>query len=183
MVPMSKTPVAVFVAVMIVVAAVGVSLSGQATRPQTAAPVTDQLVAEIRGLRADLAQAMSANIRAQLLVARLQLQEQRLNSLGAQLAEVRQSLAAQEVAQTSLADRAARAQDALDSGQLPPDEQRALESEVRALKHELSRDDPQEEQLRGREADLSGQLVSEQGRWLNFNDRLDELERALPRQP
>jgi len=42
----------------------------------------DELLTEVRALREDVNQAASASIRAQLIVARLQLQEQRINVLG-----------------------------------------------------------------------------------------------------
>src|SRR5262245_23149863 len=60
-----------------VVSAVAVG-SGQAQR----GPATmDDLLVEIRGLRADLAQTAGANTRMQLLVARLTIQEQRVNAV------------------------------------------------------------------------------------------------------
>src|SRR5476649_1090690 len=52
----------------------------------------DALLAEVRGLRAELNQAAGTSIRTQLLVARLQLQEQRINTVDKQLAEVRAQL-------------------------------------------------------------------------------------------
>jgi hypothetical protein len=33
--------------------------------------------------------------------------------------------------------------------------------------------------LRAQESELSAQIASEQGRWQDFNSRLDELERSL----
>jgi len=34
--------------------------------------------------------------------------------------------------------------------------------------------------LRGQESELAAQIAAEQGRWADFNGRLDELERSLP---
>src|SRR5262245_26659226 len=59
---------------------------GQAERSSA---TLDDLLSEIRGLRADLGQQSSATLRTQLLVARLTLQEQRINALGGQLNETR----------------------------------------------------------------------------------------------
>ena len=50
------------------------------------------LLAEVRGLRADLNQAAGASMRAQLLVARLSLQEQRITTLGKELTELQAQL-------------------------------------------------------------------------------------------
>jgi hypothetical protein len=37
-----------------------------------------------------------------------------------------------------------------------------------------------EQQLRAQEAEAAANLAAEQGRWNDFNMRLDELERSLP---
>jgi hypothetical protein len=67
--------------------------SGQAQR----SPATlDDLLTEIRGLRADLSQQSSASFRTQLLVARLTLQEQRINALAGQLNETRRALSSKQ---------------------------------------------------------------------------------------
>ena len=67
-------------------------VSGQAQR----SPATvDDLLAEMRGLRADLNQSSTASVRAQLLVGRLQLQEVRINTLGRDLTDIRQRLTGQ----------------------------------------------------------------------------------------
>jgi hypothetical protein len=162
---------------------IAVAVSG-AVLAQSAAsslpPARDELLAEIRALRADLAQAMSANIRAQLLVGRLQLQEQRMTALGAQLAGVQQALDAAERERVDQADRLADLQNALSAGQLPADEEQAIRQETARMKTDLSRVDAQLQGLRTDAADLSGQLTAEQGRWIEFNNRLDDIERWLP---
>lgn len=123
---------------------------------------------------------MSASIRAHLFVGRLQLQEQRMNTLSAQLAEVRRSLANEDAEQAALADRLKQFQESLGSGRLHPDAQGEVLGMLRTLKQELSRATPRQDEMRSREIELSGQLVSEQGRWIDFNNRLDEIERSLP---
>ncbi len=74
--------------------AVGSVTSGHA---QTAAPsAMEALLGEVRGLRAEVHQAAGASIRTQLLVARLSLQEQRLNGVAKQLADVQTQRAVME---------------------------------------------------------------------------------------
>jgi hypothetical protein len=51
-------------------------------------PPEDPVVAEIRALRADLNERLEAAMRARLLVARLQVQEQRINTVVRQLHEL-----------------------------------------------------------------------------------------------
>ena len=74
--------------IAVVVAAIASNVSGQAPAPAS----QDAVVAEIRALRADLNQRLEASIRMQLLVARLSLQEQRINTVVRQLSEVNQKV-------------------------------------------------------------------------------------------
>ena len=159
-----------------------VAVSGQA--PGNTAPSAErELLMEIRGLRADLTQAMSANIRAQLLVGRLQLQEQRMNTLSTQLAEVRRLLADQDAERMNFVDQMSQMTKALESGSLEQEQRTDIEQQLGAMKQELTRFNPKLQELRAQESDLSGQLVAEQGRWIDFNTRLDEIERSLPQAP
>ena len=177
---MVKLRVALSVTV-VTCAIVGMSLAVSGQTPRSpATPGDDPLLAEIRGLRADLAGAMSAAVRAQVLVGRLQLQEQRISAIVAQLVEVRRQLMDEQNQQATLADRLQQTQEALDTGAVSAESVKDMEAEVRALKHEVSRVNPKLQQLRDQEADLSAQVVAEQGRWMDFNTRLDDIERALP---
>src|SRR5687768_6244886 len=66
-----------------------VGLSAGVLLAQTAPQAPqDPVVAEIRALRADLNQRLEATMRMQLLVARLQLQEQRTSTVVGQLRDV-----------------------------------------------------------------------------------------------
>ena len=70
--------------VLFAVVVVGV-VSGQSQR----SPATlEDLLPEMRGLRADLAQSSSGTIRAQLVVGRVQVQEQRIASLRRELTDI-----------------------------------------------------------------------------------------------
>src|ERR687895_113852 len=62
----------------------------------------DALLAEIKALRADLNQRLDASIRAQLLVARLQVQEQRISTLTRQMSDIQQQLQNSEQARSPL---------------------------------------------------------------------------------
>ena len=108
----------------------------------------DDVVAELRGIRADLAETSSASVRSQLLVARLQLQEQRISGLMRQRADVQNQIA--------LARQQAQGPDAARMQQLILD-------------------------FSNQEADLNHQIAVEQDRWSEFSDRLDTIERSLPR--
>ena len=84
------------VALLLLAAAV----SGQGRQPATPA---DELLAEVRALRAEVNNAARAGMRAQLLGMRLQLQEQRIGVVSRQLTEVQERLRANQQAQTALA--------------------------------------------------------------------------------
>ena len=68
---------------------VGSMVSGQ---PQQRPATQDDLLAEIRGLRADMNRIAQNTVRVQLVTARLTLQESRLNTLAQQRNSVRQQL-------------------------------------------------------------------------------------------
>src|SRR4051812_30434517 len=81
--------VAIFFAAITVIAAQSTTVSkSEISSPQ------DALLAEVRGLRTDFQQVAKVSVRTQLLVARLQLQEQRIIFVGTQLVEVRRRLSA-----------------------------------------------------------------------------------------
>jgi hypothetical protein len=150
------------------------------TTPPSVGASHDELVAEIRGLRADLNHALTGSIRAQLLVARLQLQEQRVNTVQALLADARRSLLANEEEQTGVAGELRNAQEALRTKSFERAERAEAEEIAARMEADLVRAQTEALQLRTREAELSSQLASEQGRWIDFNDRLNEIERSLP---
>src|SRR5687768_3086933 len=90
--------VAIVGSVVLLLAAAAVS--GQGRQPATPA---DELLAEVRALRADVNNAARAGMRAQLLGMRLQLQEQRIGVVSRQLTEVQERLRANSQAQATLA--------------------------------------------------------------------------------
>lgn len=159
-------------------ALVAAAAVGSAQSPRAAATL-DDVVNEIRALRADMKRNAAAATQAQLLTMRLQLQEQRLAVLSNQ----------RQLVVTKLADEArqrieAEAQLKMFQGneaknlpvEFPRDQFEAMTNEFKRMV-EVHRD--AEQGLRSQEAQLSGEIVNEQGRWQDFNNRLDELERSL----
>jgi chromosome segregation ATPase len=136
-----------FDAAVVIAVAVGFSafVSGQIR--QGPASLDDVLV-ELRGIRADLAETSSASVKAQLLVARLQLQQQRIYGLMRQIGDVQNQ---------SVTLR-----------------QRAQGSDFAQIQQQM-------QEFANQEAELNHQLSMEQARWSEYSDRLDTLERALPR--
>jgi uncharacterized coiled-coil protein SlyX len=166
--------VSLLLAITFVVAAVA---SGQTARP---AATIDDLLAEVRGLRAEINQVAAAGIRAQLLVTRLSLQEQRIRTLADQLAE------AQKVLRTSEADHRARSahlkrvEDSLRDGTASFTRSAEFEAMLAHLREEVDRSGREEQALRAQEQELLKALSGEEKLWIDFNSRLDELERVSP---
>jgi hypothetical protein len=157
------------VAVLLLAAAV----SGQGRQP--AAPA-DELLAEVRAMRADVNTAARSAMRAQLLGMRLQLQEQRIGVVSRQLTEVQERLRANEQARAALATPLKMFPGLPSAGQ---DEGGAEFAQLFApLKEHLAELERTDQRLKGEEADLQKLLAAEQSRWSGFNAQIEELERA-----
>jgi hypothetical protein len=167
---------------VVVVATVSIVVAQSAlTIPaKTDASSSEELLAEVRGLRADFQQVAKISVQAQLLVARLQLQEQRINVVAGQLREVRQFVGIKDSAQIHFKEQLKGYEDLLRSGNISVEQRREIEEEGPALKARLAQMQKEAQELRAQETELSNQLTTEQGRWLDFNSRLDEMERLLP---
>jgi len=152
--------------------------SGQAQR----SPATlDDLLREIRGLRADLNESLRSTTRSQLVMGRVQVQEQRISTLKGELFNTQMVLrmAAQERERTETT--ATGVEDGIRSGNLSTERARQLEKELADVKDRLLREQRTESELHNREVELLTTLATEQSRWTDLNSRLDDLERTLSR--
>jgi hypothetical protein len=138
----------------------------------------DALLAEVRALRAEVHQATGAAVRTQLLVARLQLQDQRVLTAVRQLGETQNALKA---VQAKIAGERARVRQLEDSAERATGLGRAaFQQVILESGTQIEQQQGQELQLQMREKELQRSLSDEQARWADFNDRLDALERSLP---
>lgn len=149
-------------------------LTGQT--PQTAVAPTrqasiDDLVAEVRGLRADILRMADSSLRAQLLVARLQVQEQRIAGIAKQLADTEEQIAKLDGARNPFIEKMLKDMDS-DKPQDP--DETAFFTGLKAQLEKVQNGDPV---LKERQAALSKLLSEEQARWVAFNAQLEELER------
>lgn len=159
-------------------AAGGVVLWAQTSpRPAVDASMT-QLVAEIRTLREAVERSTLVTAQSQLLLGRLQLQEGRLATLGRQVNDARQQLAEvarrerdtlSEIERLTVTANSAVAQEARDQAA----------SLASALKRELKEVQSLVAQRRADEQAASSALAEEQQRWVEFNGRLEALERTI----
>jgi len=134
----------------------------QQPRPAT----TDDLLTEIRALRADIIQASENAIRVQLATVRVTLQEGRVSTLTQQLNNVRQQLAQ---SQLTLAPFTLQLKQAQESN-----------SEILApLRNTIEQVQKRDRELRAQEAEIDRLLTSEAARLADLNSRLSQIEQAL----
>ena len=152
-------------------------LTAQASQAAQGQDVLPALLIEVRGLRAAMEQMASSGPRVQLALGRLQLQEQRVNNLLRRLETARTTLAgAQRDEERGRQDLASR-EEQLRSA--PEPMQRAMEQSVAAVKAAHVRAATELQRLQLEESGIVQELTSEQGRWTDINQRMEELERAL----
>ena len=165
------------VGIALIVAALAVT----ATRAQEQPGILPSLLVEVRGLRAAIEQMASAGPRVQLALGRLQLQEQRLNTLVMKLDGIREKLAMRQRQATQNQMQLEQVENAIrDASTAPTGEQRSDAAQmVTALKMEIANSQTEIQRLTVEEASISADIASEQNRWNEFNQRLEELARAL----
>ena len=153
--------IGVCLAVLVLVGA----LSGQAQR----APATlDDVLIEIRGMRAEINRAANSSVRTQLLVAQMTAQEIRLMTAAQQLAGVRQQLADSRL---RLAPSTEQIKPAIETN-----------SQILApLRHTVQEEQRRNGELQRQEEVLRRLIEGEQARLVEFHARLDELERTFSR--
>ena len=173
------TAVAVLLGVMFAGAVTGQSPAPAQARVTSA----DELLAEIKGLRADLRQLLDASIRAQLLVARVQLQEQRITALSRQLTDVQVQLQNNERARAPL-EAQVKAFESMQSPDSSESDKKGLDFVLGPLRHQAEQMAKADDELKRQQVYLSGLLAEEQSRWSAFNAQLEELARTLtPKAP
>ena len=148
---------------------------------QAAATPPDPLTAlltEVHALRMAMEQSATVAPRVQLTLARLNIEEQRIAQLVAQLDQARRELTAVSLESQKLSDQLPELERGL---QTTTDDKarKSYEYEQSELKRRLNAQSRLEQQLRTRESDAAQALSTEQARWLDLNARLDELERML----
>jgi predicted nucleic acid-binding Zn-ribbon protein len=149
-----------------------------AQQPAASGDLNAALLAEVRGLRAAMEQLASAGPRIQLAMGRLQLQEQRVNTLIRRDDALREQIASKENERLELRDQLARFENAL-SAETDPDKREHLQRQGDGFKSALERLTADIQRLRADESEAANALAVEQGRWTEINARLEALDRAL----
>ena len=159
----------------------GATTEGQSPQPANQ-DTLEALLVEVRGLRNAIEQMASVGPSVQLAMGRLQLQEQRINTLVRRADVVHGALVAAHKRASELQDRMGNLQRLLKGNPEPEEPRRSsIEGELPILKQELARATAEIQRLQAEESDAAAQVASEQARWAEINQRLEELDRALTR--
>ena len=164
------------IALAAVVLAGAVAVSGRAQRQPAS---LDEVVGELRALRADLQRTGGATARMQLLTARLTAQEQRIGILVNQRGNITPRLIEATRQRAEVESQVRRLEDMNTRhvpSEVPPGD---LEPMLENFRNTLAHFRDVERDLRAQDDHLGAQIAAEQNRWLDFNGRLDALEREL----
>lgn len=148
---------------------------GRAQEPS----ILPALLTEVRGLRAAMEQMASVGPRVQLALGRLQLQEQRINTLVRRLETVRDNLASAQQVLTQHQGQLAQFEAVLKDPSNPEREQ--IGHMMVMFKQQIASASAEVQRLTAEESTVAAEIGTEQARWNDFNQRLEELERALGR--
>jgi chromosome segregation ATPase len=146
------------------------------------------LLQEVRGLRAAIEQMTASSSRVQLVLGRLQLQEQRLGGANSRLAEVRNHLGAAQRRVAEMQDQAASLESMVSGqtempkpeGQMTAEQiRRQITMEMQAVQQQMTAANAEVQRLTIQENTLAGEVSAEEARWADLNRQLEELERSL----
>ena len=167
--------------ILVSAALLGGSREGHAQAGTQPAPdVLAALLVEVRGLRQAMEQMASAGPRVQLALGRLQLQEQRVNTQVRRLEEIKSNLVQARRELTDHTDQAGQLERAIRET-ADAEKRREFEAELPELRRRVERTTAEVQRLQNEEATVSQDISSEQARWSDFNQRLEDLERTLSR--
>jgi chromosome segregation ATPase len=117
----------------------------------------------------------------QLAIGRLQLQEQRVNTLVRRADGLQETILSKQRELTETQDRRGALEQQLERNTVPADVRPQLEFELNRVKKDGARMAADIQRLQAEQSDVAAQVASEQARWVDINQRLEELERTLER--
>jgi hypothetical protein len=144
-----------------------------------AQPPADPLLAEVRALHADINQLAGTSVRTQVLIVRLQAEEQRIASISRELDEVRKQLTTLPSGLVPLQGSLQQIEMESRSTNATQEERSANELAASQVKAQIADVQRQIGIATERESALSAALAAEQSRWMDFSERLDQIEREL----
>ena len=170
----------VFVSVSLVLVLMIVTLATSiiARQSRQDPDVMNALLVEVRGLRAAMEQLGSAGPRIQLAMGRLQLNEQRITTFMRRLDDVRDRRIPAEQAVRECQKRVTGLQEDMRQGFSGS---AWAQQEMKRLQADLADANTVVLRLQSEETKLLQDIATEQDRWAEINQRLEDLDRALAR--
>jgi chromosome segregation ATPase len=140
------------------------------------------LVAEVRQLRKDLQASNGNALKAQILLSRLQFQEEAVARASERLNDARGRLADTQSHRAEVAARLKRleeSQDNTDSAEVSPADQKQVQLAIAGNKVQLENVTAEEQQRQAAEMEAEEQMRTEQAKLNELEERVDRLEKAL----
>jgi chromosome segregation ATPase len=160
--------------VLLGLAAMSAGVAGQtAASPD----VLTELLREVRGLRSAMEQIASSGPRVQLALGRLQLQEQRVNTLLRRLDEIRAALQQAQSDHEGHQQQMRQFETVIEEA--GAQERKEATFMIEQLKAPVARAAADIQRLQLEEASTAQLLASEQARWTDINRSVEDLERTL----
>jgi predicted nucleic acid-binding Zn-ribbon protein len=150
---------------------------------QTASPPPQEttlqaLLNEVRALRIALERSNQIAPRIQIALARMQFQQEHVRNGARQAESAHDEVSHLQLKRTEVTDNIKEVESRLNQS-VDQNERKGMEHEIAGLKAELERLNAQELQARTRESESSALLQTEQAKWVETNDQLAAMERAL----
>jgi hypothetical protein len=146
--------------------------TSQVAREEPSRDPIPALLTEVRQLRIAMERSATMTPRIQLLTSRMSLQDERVSRMS------RQAEGLLAVQGRELAMRAKQLEEAL-AAETDPQRRSELEEVQRSVKAETELQAERRQLTRAREAEAASALATEQARWTELSERLDELESLL----
>jgi len=140
-----------------------------------------ELLAEVKLLRVALKRSASVTPRVQVLVARMQLQEQRIAEVSRRLDAVHSEQRDVARALEAMGQQVATLEDERRTESNDSPRGRMIEHDLVALRSQIESLERRRQDLTNEDSVLTAQSAQEQNRWAELNGRLDQLERSLGR--
>jgi chromosome segregation ATPase len=161
-------------------------LSGNAQTPQkneastpSETAIMQALLAEVRQLRQAVQHVAAVDVRVQLVLQQMQLEQQQLNRASLRLDDIRKQIADFSSHEAEVASNLQSTEARLTEEQ-DPKTVKELQEEQAQFKEWMTQQLPaREAQLRAQEADAATLLQNEQNRWQELSDQLSALTQTL----
>lgn len=175
--PQPMRTLVTLLAMLLVLSALPAAAQDKASHPDATNTALQELVNEVRQLRLTLERSTVVNFRAQVLLQRLQLQNQRIAQASSRLEEIRGRVSHLLSDQASFAENVRTLQEriAKEQGGVFT---KGLEDQLAETKSQLERIARTEAQLRGQEGEAETALQKEQAAWEDLTQQLAALDQS-----